>query len=46
MTSEVIMTRRRSKRSVTIPPSGPSATIGTTRAAVVTPTQRAEWVRS
>ena len=45
-TSQVIMTRRRSKRSATTPPSGPRATTGTTRAAVVIPAHSAEWVRS
>ena len=45
MTSQVIMTRRRSNRSATTPPSGPRATIGITRAAVVIPAHSAEWVR-
>ena len=43
--SQVIMMRRRSNRSASTPPSGPSRTTGTTRAAVVTPAHRAEWVR-
>ena len=46
MTSQVIMTRRRSNRSATTPPSGPRTTIGITRAAVVIPAHSAEWVRS
>ena len=44
--SQAIMMRRRSNRSASTPPSGPSATTGTTRAAVVTPAHTAEWVRS
>ena len=44
--SQTIMMRRRSNRSASTPPSGPSTTIGTTRAAVVMPAHSAEWVRS
>ena len=44
--SQAIMMRRRSNRSASTPPSGPIATIGTTRAAVVTPAHSDEWVRS
>lgn len=45
-TSEAIIKRRRSYRSARMPPNGPSSTIGSTRAAVVTAVQGAEWVRS
>jgi len=45
MRSQATMTRRRSNRSATTPPSGPSATIGTTRAAVVTPAHSGDCVR-
>lgn len=44
--SEVTITRRRSKRSASTPPSGPKTTIGATRAAVVTASQVALCVRS
>ena len=44
--SQTIMMRRRSNRSASKPPTGPSATMGTTRAAVVTPAHSGEWVRS
>jgi hypothetical protein len=44
--SEAIMIRRRSKRSTTTPPSGPSTTNGTIRAAVAIPAQVEEPVRS
>ena len=45
-TSERIITTRRSWRSASTPPSGPSTTSGTMRAAVVIPTQTVEPVRS
>ena len=44
--SELIMTRRRSYRSAMAPPTGPSTTIGTMRAAVVMPAHSIEPVRS
>ena len=43
--SQATITRRRSKRSATMPPNGPSTTIGTIRAAVVTPAHIADPVR-
>jgi hypothetical protein len=44
--SEPIMTSRRSNRSLSMPPIGPSSTMETTHAAVVALTQVAECVRS
>jgi hypothetical protein len=42
VTSEAIMTRRRSNRPASTPASGPSATNGTIRAVVVTPAHSGE----
>jgi len=44
--SLAIMTARRSKRSPSSPATGPSSTMGSTRAAVVAPSHAGEWVRS